>query len=933
MSEPASRVPSVFSTFRTPQTTLFQVHHQKTPQYAKTTPASVDFPAGHAFSSKNIDTFPPGSPQAISILETVQTFTQVLEEVLNTPSPEETPATEETAGRNKTTTGSQLPITSKTVGQLKVAFQTLQTQLQANLQELPELARALPKTLSQVLVRTAAFLEHLQTLEQKTLAERPVFEEGEVPTELPVFLKKEEAGELRRTIPAFVKNLKAALESLPPTASPEIKEAIEKYLQTPSVRKTFQEPQASQVPEKAPVTEEKVLPNPVSPIRPEIPTEPFLREGVLLQAGILAATPRKIEQNPLAPKELPEAAQSTVTPQTAPPKSPFTPPLLPQSAPEITNNEVTKQKETALPIQNPVVSAIPTPQAPLVSTPLPKEEITPVKTPPLPRELPEIALKQALQGSLPLLENLLAILQKQKTLPKEVIILLEKLPAFLVELRKITTAGGPVLAPEQTKELEELQKNLPVSIETLKAIFAKLPGTVPGETLEVFQKYLKTVPEREVLAFLALKQKVVLHPTAPIFQKEPEAAVKTQAPSQTEIPSPLQETPLSFELPETSLSEGEVAVGTRGEGKAGEVGSIPSEGAQVEHRPEREISKTTKESPVNIPVFTVREFKEQIKQVPPPPEFSTDIPFAFIVPYTMMYFPINTPFPEVKITPPDPWKDIIKDQGTGVKKKSSQMLAYVPKGDYFSGDPALEEEVDKVSLDSFAIGVYPVTNEQFAHFLTEQSKQKKIYVGDNGKVFSANKELLCIIKTGSPLSDIEAEPESDHLSFRPSDEKGPYPVVCVTYFGANAFCSAGGFRLPLESEWEKAASVKMNKENVLEKKFAYGCSRDSINPSLANYGGKDSLSEAGTTPVGLYNGKASFVKEGAFIQTSDAASPFGCYEMSGNVWEWTDTGEGSSKVIKGGSFISPEGELRAFTKKVKYIDSCDGYTGFRVALS
>ncbi|MES2198941.1 MAG: formylglycine-generating enzyme family protein, partial [Chlamydiota bacterium] len=486
---------------------------------------------------------------------------------------------------------------------------------------------------------------------------------------------------------------------------------------------------------------------------------------------------------------------------------------------------------------------------------------------------------------------------------------------------------NPALLTFEEKEvLKTLQRSIPTLFGNLKMELLNLPKFLFPEIRQNLGKYVQEFPLEELAAFI---------------QKRVKASSEIVAPSPWEMPALPEEAPVKTEKveisqpsiiipsinPEVLFEELMVA-----ETQLNEIGKVYPH--HVGGR--REVEGRGKEmvgAQGALAVISTKEFKEQVKVPPMPPEFSTDIPFAFIVPY-VPNTPIHTPPPEVKITPHDPMKEPLKEDSGDRKKKSVQMFAYVPEGEAWIGDPAAEGSVKKLLLPSYAIGVYLVTNQQFADFLTEQSKLKGISVGDRGQIFSKDKGLLlCQIKSGTVESDIEVEPQENYLSFSVISEKESYPVVCVTYDGAKAFCLAGGFRLPTEVEWEKAASLEMTEKNKVNKKFTFGCSQDEITPAFANYGTKSSSSlETFTTPVGFYNGKSSFMKEGLLIQTFDARSPFGCYDMSGNVWEWVE-GENGNPLIKGGCFLSGEEDLKVFLKKEKSANSLDGYTGFRVALS
>ncbi len=189
-------------------------------------------------------------------------------------------------------------------------------------------------------------------------------------------------------------------------------------------------------------------------------------------------------------------------------------------------------------------------------------------------------------------------------------------------------------------------------------------------------------------------------------------------------------------------------------------------------------------------------------------------------------------------------------KGGGVESISTEYYepetVFIPQGSFWMGSvpetgiPSHESPQHEIALPDYRIGKYPVTNAQYEEFVRESNR-------------SAAPEM-----------------EWDGQRVLPGLEK--LPIKAVTWYDALAYCqwlsakTNRKYSIPNEAQWEKAC--RGNEKRI----YPWG---DEFDPERCNHG------------------RAQI----ASVDAYPAQNEYGCFDLVGNVRQWTCTLWGEKRIV------------------------------------
>ncbi len=241
--------------------------------------------------------------------------------------------------------------------------------------------------------------------------------------------------------------------------------------------------------------------------------------------------------------------------------------------------------------------------------------------------------------------------------------------------------------------------------------------------------------------------------------------------------------------------------------------------------------------------------------------------------------------------------------------------ALIPAGPFLQGQFAKPASIDY----DYGMMVTPVTVAQYVDFLNAALADGSVkvdgdyivgfYPGDEFRGAKHELEISANDYVFVPTNDPASRFTFDGQKFGVRSGWENHPMTNVSWFGAWTYCGYYYWRLPTELEWEKAARGSGDDRpfpwgyDIARNNANFYASRDPFE-AMSTFGSR-------TTPVGFYNGQT----HDGYV-TLDSASPYGLYDMAGDIWQWVGDviPNFSDRFMHGGSKDTYEMDLRIWVR-------------------
>jgi formylglycine-generating enzyme required for sulfatase activity len=284
------------------------------------------------------------------------------------------------------------------------------------------------------------------------------------------------------------------------------------------------------------------------------------------------------------------------------------------------------------------------------------------------------------------------------------------------------------------------------------------------------------------------------------------------------------------------------------------------------------------------------------------------------------------------------FNQVITNFGADYRIITPGEMIYIPAGSFLMGNSGVGKDgvygqpnelpQHSVYLSEYWIGKYEVTRGEYRQFMDAGGYANSAYWSTDGWSWKGLRTQPDYWATQQNWSGSQPFTQTDY-----------YPIVGVSYYEAEAYCNWAGGHLPTEAQWENAA--RWDPVNSHPNVYPWG---DEWNVWGDVYG----VQECNNWLDSLYP-NVQMAPVGSYLS---GASPYGCQDMAGNVYEWCQDwygadyystsptndppgpSSGSYRVMRGGTYFYHLGqgnEYRAANRAAADPYGAADYTGFRLA--